>query len=147
MLTGNLQFYPEKVNYQIDKCHRIGPINTKDGTQSTIFQFKTHSFREALYLKRKKCHKKQKNKLSLIKGRRKTVAYVYNNADKLPEIDIFYADTVILNFVLKMLSIKNLSTPSEMSWFLNLFEKLGWDLENFDVDLEIGLTGGNKQQD
>ena len=72
---------------------------------------------------------------------------MYNNADKLPEIDIFYADTVILNFVLKMLSIKNLSTPSEMSWFLNLFEKLGWDLENFDVDLEIGLTGGNKQQD
>ena len=46
-----------------------------------------------------------------------------------------------------MLSIKNLSTPSEMSWFLNLFEKLGWDLENFDADLEIGLTGGNKQQD
>ena len=92
MLTGNLQFYPEKVNYQIDKCHRIGPINTKDGTQSTIFQFKTHSFREALYLKRKKCHKKQENKLSLIKGRRKTVAYVYNNAGKLPEIDFFYAD-------------------------------------------------------
>ena len=55
--------------------------------------------------------------------------------------------TVILNFVLKMLSIKNLSTPSEVSWFLNLFEKLGWDLENFDADLEIGLTGGNKQQD
>ena len=37
--TENLQFDPEEVNYQIDKCYRIGPINTKDGTQSTIVRF------------------------------------------------------------------------------------------------------------
>ena len=52
--TENLQFDPEEVNYQIDKCHKIGPINTKDGMQSIIIQFKTHSFRETVCLKRRK---------------------------------------------------------------------------------------------
>ena len=51
VLTENLQFDPEEVNYQTDKCHRIGQINAKDGTQLTIVRFKTHSFREAVYLK------------------------------------------------------------------------------------------------
>ena len=50
VLTENLQFDPEEVNYQIDKCHRTEPINTKDCTQSTIARFKTHSFRVAVYL-------------------------------------------------------------------------------------------------
>ena len=36
VLIGNLQFDPEEVNYQTDACHRIEPINTKDGMQSTI---------------------------------------------------------------------------------------------------------------
>ena len=88
VLTENLQFDPEEVNYQIDKCHRVRPINTQDG--------KTHSFREAVYLKRKKCNKKQKIKLFLTQRRRKTFAYAYNNADKLPEVDFFYTD--IMNF-------------------------------------------------
>ena len=72
VLIGNLQFDPEEVNCQIDACHRIEPINTKDGMQSTIVRFKTHSFREAVYLKRRKCNKKQKIKLSLTQRRRKT---------------------------------------------------------------------------
>ena len=55
--------------------------------------------------------------------------------------------TVILNFVLKMILIINLSTPSEIKGeFLNLFEKFGWDLDNFDGDSEGGSTGGNEQQ-
>ena len=91
VLIGNLQFDPEEVNYQTDACHRIEPINTKDGMQSTIVRFKTHSFREAVYLKRRKCNKKEKIKLSLTQRRRKTLTYAYNNADKLPETD-FYAD-------------------------------------------------------
>ena len=60
VLTENLQFDPGEINYHIEKCHKIGPINTKDSTQSTIVQFKTHSFREAAYLKRRKCTKKTK---------------------------------------------------------------------------------------
>ena len=39
-----------KQNY--DKCHRIGPI--RDGKQSCIIKFRTHSFREKLYKERKK---------------------------------------------------------------------------------------------
>ena len=55
--------------------------------------------------------------------------------------------TVILNFVLKMILIINLSTPSKIKGeFLNLFEKFGWDLDNFDGDSEGGSTGGNEQQ-
>ena len=55
--------------------------------------------------------------------------------------------TVILNFVLKMILIINFSTPSEIKGeFLNLFEKFGWDLDNFDGDSEGGSTGGNEQQ-
>ena len=39
VLAESLQFDPEEVNYQIDKCHRIGPINTnKDGTQLMIVE-------------------------------------------------------------------------------------------------------------
>ena len=43
-------------------------------------------------LKKRKCNKKQKTKLSLAQKRRKTLKYAYNNADKLPEIDFLYAD-------------------------------------------------------
>ena len=43
-------------------------------------------------LKKRKCNKKQKIKLSLAQKRRKTLKYAYNNADKLPEIDFLYAD-------------------------------------------------------
>ena len=105
VLTENLQFDPEEVNYQIDKCHRIRPINTQDGTQSTTVRFKTHSFREAVYLKRRKCNKKQKIKLSLTQRRRKTLAYAYNNADKLPEVDFFYTDIMkfFISYILYLL--------------------------------------------
>ena len=43
-------------------------------------------------IKKRKCNKKQKIKLSLAQKKRKTLKYAYHNADKLPEIDYFYAD-------------------------------------------------------
>ena len=135
VLTENLQFDPEEVNYQIDKCHRTEPINTKDGTQSTIARFKTHSFRVAVNLKRRKYNKKQKIKLFLTQRRRKTLTYGYNN---LPEIDFFYADIHgNLKFRLK-------NAKGEL---LNLSEKFGWDLENFDVESEGRSTNDNEKQD
>ena len=48
--------------------------------------------------------------------------------------------TVTLNFVLKMLINNKLIN-------LNLFEKFGWDLDNFDCELEGGSTSGNEQQE
>ena len=149
VLTEKLQFDPEEVNYQIDKCHRIGPINTKDGTQSTIVRFKTHSFREVVYLKRRKCNKKQKIKLSLTQTRRKTLTYAYNNADKLPEIDFFYAD-IHGNLKIRLknpINNKFVYSFRDKRELLNLFEKFGWDLGNFDAESEGGSTGDNEEQD
>ena len=105
VLTENLQFNPEEVNYQIDKCHRIGPINTKDGMQSTTVWFKTHSYREAVYLKKENATKNKKSNFSSHEEEKLT--YAYNNADKLPEIDFFYADIHSnLKFCLKNLMKK-----------------------------------------
>ena len=115
VLTEKLQFDPEEVNCQIDKCHRIGPINTKDGTQSTIVRFKTHSFREAVYLKRRKCNKNKKSNFPSHKEEEKLshmLTTMLTSYLKSTSSTLTY--TVTLNFVLKILSIINLSTPSEI---------------------------------
>ena len=115
VLTGNLQFDPEEVNYQTDKCHKIGPINTKVGKQSTTVGFKTHSFREAAYLKSRKCNKKQKPNFLSHKEEDKLshmLTAMRTSYLKLSSSTLTY--TVTLNFVLKMLSVINLSTPSEI---------------------------------
>ena len=41
-LIKNLGFEERKVNEELDKCHRLG--KAKDGKQSTIIRFKSHSF-------------------------------------------------------------------------------------------------------
>ena len=147
MLTENLHFDPEEANYQTDKCHRIGPVNTKDGTQSTIVQFKTHSFRDAVFLEKRKCNRKQKIKLSLTQKRRKTLTYSYNNADKLPEIDFFYADIHGNHKFRLKNAINNKFAYSfrDKEELVNLFEKFGLDLNNFDGKLESESTVGNEQ--
>ena len=104
---------------------------------------KTHSFIEAVYLKRKKCNKKQKIKLFLKQRIRKTFKYaptaMLTNYLKLTSYKLTY--TVTLNFVLKMLINNKLIN-------LNLFEKFGWDLDNFHCELEGGgSTSGNEQQE
>ena len=103
-----------------------------------------HSFR-AVYLKRK-CNKKQKIKLSLTQRRSKTLTYAYNNAGKLPEIDFFYSDIHgNLEFQLKnTISNKFVYSFRDKGELLNLFEKFGWDLDNFGVS-EGGSTIGNEQ--
>ena len=149
VLAESLQFDPEEVNYQIDKCHRIGPIETKDGTESTIVRFKTHSFRKTVYLERRECKKKQNIKFPLTQWRRKTLTYAYNNADSLPEIDFFYADIHgSLKFCLKNpINNKFVYSFRDKRKLLNLFEKSGWDLGNFDVESDGGSTGDNEEQD
>ena len=41
-LIKNFGFEKRKVNEELDKCHRLG--KAKDGKQSTIIRFKSHSF-------------------------------------------------------------------------------------------------------
>ena len=108
-----------------------------------------HSFREAVYLKRRKCNKKRKIKLSLAQRRRKILTYAYNNAEKLLEIDFFYTEIHSnLKFCLKNpISNKFVYSFRDKGELLNLFEKFGWDLGNFDVESEGGSTGDNEEQD
>ena len=61
VLTGNLRFDPEEVNYQTDNCHRAGKTNIKDRTQSSaVVRFKTYSFRESVCLKKENATKDKK---------------------------------------------------------------------------------------
>ena len=46
----NLGFEERKVNEELDKCHRLG--KAKDGKQSTIIRFKSHSFRASVYARK-----------------------------------------------------------------------------------------------
>ena len=51
-LIKNLGFEERKVNEELHKCHRLG--KAKDGRQSTIIKFKSHSFRTSVYASRSK---------------------------------------------------------------------------------------------
>ena len=117
VLTENLQFNPEEVNYQIDKCHRIGPINTKDSMQSTIVRFKTHSFREAVYLKKENATKNKKSNFPSHKKEEKLsnmLTTMLTSYLKLTSSMLTY--TVTLNFVLKILSTYEPNWTSEPIW-------------------------------
>ena len=50
VLIKNLGFEERKVNEELDKCHRLG--KAKDGKQSTIIRFKSHSFRASVYARK-----------------------------------------------------------------------------------------------
>lgn len=51
IVTTKLDVSSASFEDNFDKCHRLGPV--KNGKQSTIIRFRTHSFREKLYLDRK----------------------------------------------------------------------------------------------
>ena len=57
-LIKNLGFEERKVNEELDKCHRLG--KAKDGKQSTIIRFKSHSFRGSVYASRNNIQNKKK---------------------------------------------------------------------------------------
>ena len=60
-LIKNLGFEERKVNEELDKCHRLG--KAKDGKQSTIIRFKSHSFRGFVYASRNNIQNKKKLKV------------------------------------------------------------------------------------
>ena len=63
-LIKNLGFEERKVNEELDKCHRLG--KAKDGKQSTIIRFKSHSFRASVYASRNNIQNKKKLKVKII---------------------------------------------------------------------------------
>ena len=101
-------------------------------------------------LKKKKMQQKTKNQtFSLTQRRRKTLTYSYNNADKLPEIDFFSAD-IHGNLKIRLknpINNKFVYSFRDKRELLNLFEKFGWDLGNFDAESEGRLTGDNEEED
>ena len=48
-MVKNLNFSEEKVDIKLDKYHRLGP--TRDGKQSTIVRFRSHTLKEKVYRK------------------------------------------------------------------------------------------------
>ena len=92
VLVRDLNLDREEIGYEIDKCHRIGPVKD-DGTQDTIIRFRSHNFRERVYIRRKKNKNTAiKVKLSLTKKRRNTLKYAYKIQNQVTNVDFFYAD-------------------------------------------------------
>ena len=90
-LVKNLEFDEERVDREIDKCHRLG--KPKSERQSTIILFKTHSFRAVVYEKRKIIkNKKLKVKLSLTKKRTKILTHAYKMVESNQHIKLAFAD-------------------------------------------------------
>ena len=58
-LIKNLVFEERKVNEELNKCRRLG--KAKDGEQSTIIRFKSHSFQASVYASRSNRYKTGKN--------------------------------------------------------------------------------------
>ena len=80
-LTENLQFHPEEVNYQIGKCHRIGPRLSQYQRRYAIVDSpiqKPLLQRSCLF---KNTSKNKKSNFLSHKEKKKTLTYAYNNAD------------------------------------------------------------------
>ena len=91
-LIKNLGFEERKVNEELDKCHRLG--KAKDGKQSTIIRFKSHSFQASVYASKSNIQNKKKIKvrLSLTKCRTKIINYAHGITESVPEVKFAYAD-------------------------------------------------------
>ena len=69
ILINQLEIDPDKFNMELDKVHKL-PLNSTKKTQhretvlNVICCFKTHSFREKLYAKRKMIYKKSKQTMN-----------------------------------------------------------------------------------
>ena len=81
--------------------------------------------------------------------KRKTLTYPYNNAEKPPGIDFFYADIQgnLKHRLKNAINNKLVYSFRDKGELLHLFEKFGWDLDNFDGESVDRSTGGNEQQD
>ena len=134
VLTKNLGLEANKVDNEIDKCHRLGKPNR--GKQSTIIRFRTHAFRAVVYQKRKTItNNKLKVKLSLTKKRTKTLTQAYKMVESNQQVKFAFAN---INGNLKL----RLNQPTEHNKYTytfdtivdleDLFERFGWDIPEYD---------------
>ena len=111
----------DEVENQIDKCHRIARPTQDDGTQSAIVRFISHTFRENVYVNRKKCGNRNiKIKPSLTRKRRKTLTYAFKSSDKKPNVNFFCADIhgnlkLLLNVLINNKAVCPLETSKNFS--------------------------------
>ena len=91
-MIKNLGFEERKVNAELHKCYRLG--KAKDGKQSTVTRFKSHSFRASVCASRNNVQnkKKLKVKLSLTKRRTKVINYAHRFTELVPEVKFTYVD-------------------------------------------------------
>ena len=134
-LIKNLGFEERTVNEELNKCHCLG--KAKDGKQSTIIRFKSHSFRASVYARRNNIQnkKKLKVKLSLTKRRTKIVNYTHRITESVPEVKFAYAD---INGNLKICLHKQRESKytfpfNSIDSLHNIFRKSDWPLPNNDV--------------
>ena len=136
VLTKNLGFEANQVDNEIDKCHHLGKPNR--GKQSTIIRFRTHTFRAAVYQKRKTItNNKLKVKLSLTKKRTKTLTQAYKMVESNQQVKFVFAD---INGNLKL----RLNQPIEHNKYTymfdtivdleDLFERFGSDIPEYDEE-------------
>ena len=140
VLTRNLGFEEAEVQTELDKCHRIGPIKDNN-KQSTIIRFKSHSFREKVYSKRKsRTNKKLKLKLSLTKRRTKLINYAHQVTSTIEEVNFVFADT---NGNLKLRLKEPIGNKYVYSFkskedLLDLFQQLEWEQPRIDDENSQG---------
>ena len=142
VLAQHLKLDPDEVVNQSDKCNCIGPL-MDDGTQWTIVRFKSHSFQEKAYVNRKKCANSNITiKLSLTRKRRKTLTYAYKISDKLPNVNLFYADIhgklkIRLNEPINNKIVYPFRDKQEL---LNLFIKFKWNIDGLELEEEVNVS-------
>ena len=109
--------------------------------QNSLFQ------RSCILKKEENATKNKKSNYPSHKEEKKTLTYGYSNADKLAEIDFFYAGIHSnLKFRLKnAINNKFVYSFRDKGELLNLFEKFGWHLGNFGGESEGRLTVVNEQ--
>ena len=131
VLIKNLGFEERKVNEELNKCHHLG--NAKDKKQSTIIQFKSHSFQDSIYASRNNIQNKKKLTVKLsCKCRTKIINYAHRITESVPEVKFAYAD---VNGNLKIClherrEGKYMFPFNSIDSLHNIFRKFGWSLPN-----------------
>ena len=115
ILHEDLKIQPAVVTAEFDKAHRVGPSyhDKKDNLQhDVIVRFKSHSFKEMIYSKRKQ-QDKVKLRVSLTSKRKNLLDYANATTESIDEIDFVFADQ---NGNLKVKSKEKISNKLFMSF-------------------------------
>ena len=116
-LLNNNNVNPQHFDFEFDKCHRIGPV--RQNKQSVIVKFRSDSFREHIYRKKKSLPQGVKFKVSLTKKRIDILEKANEKTKTNGSIKFAYAD---VNGNLKLLLTEKSSQGRWALPFNNLKE-------------------------